>query len=49
MPPAIRHGVGIDSMRERVAELGGSFEIVTTAGEGTTVRAQLPLVPTPEL
>ncbi|MGY1601759.1 sensor histidine kinase [Geodermatophilus sp. SYSU D00815] len=36
-------GVGTTSMRERAAELGGTLEVVTAAGEGTTVRARLPL------
>jgi len=35
-------GVGLQSMRERAAELGGAFDITTTRG-GTTVRAALPL------
>jgi len=34
---------GILGMRERITELGGSFSIVSTPGEGTTVRALLPL------
>ena len=36
-------GVGLSSMRERAEELGGSFEVETSAGDGTTVRARLPL------
>ena len=36
-------GVGSASMRERAAELGGSFEVTTTSGAGTVVRAHLPL------
>ena len=35
---------GILGMRERVAALGGSFSIVSGPGEGTIVRAQIPLV-----
>jgi signal transduction histidine kinase len=30
-------------MRERAAELGGSLEVTTADGAGTTVRARLPL------
>lgn len=42
--PATREaGVGLTSMRERAAELGGSCAIGTTAGGGTRVRARLPL------
>lgn len=35
-------GVGIASMRERIHELNGLFEIESTPGQGTTVRALLP-------
>ena len=34
---------GLWSMCERVEQLGGQFELVTTPGEGTTVTAALPL------
>jgi signal transduction histidine kinase len=37
------HGVGLRQMRDRVAELGGGFEIDTRPGIGTVVRAWLPL------
>lgn len=36
-------GVGLASMRERAAELGGSVVIEPAVGEGTHVRAELPL------
>ncbi len=36
-------GVGSTSMRERAAELGGTFDVTTAAGAGTTVQARLPL------
>ncbi|MGY1753752.1 ATP-binding protein [Blastococcus sp. SYSU D01042] len=36
-------GVGTTSMRERAAELGGTLEVTTAPGAGTTVRARLPL------
>ena len=35
-------GVGMHSMRERAAELGGTLEVASTA-VGTTVTAQLPM------
>jgi signal transduction histidine kinase len=36
-------GVGLHSMRERAAELGGSLTVARQAGGGTIVRAVLPL------
>ncbi|WP_409331800.1 sensor histidine kinase [Trujillonella humicola] len=38
-------GVGLASMRERAAELGGSCTVTARAGGGTVVRAELPLEP----
>ena len=37
-----RRGLGLDMMRERVAELGGEFTVTSTAGTGTVVRVRLP-------
>jgi signal transduction histidine kinase len=39
---AERHGMGLGLIRERVAELGGSFRLDSTPGQGTTVRILLP-------
>ena len=39
---AERHGMGLGLMRERVAELGGTFRLDSTPGQGTTVRVLLP-------
>ncbi|GAA4603624.1 hypothetical protein GCM10023195_12110 [Actinoallomurus liliacearum] len=36
------HGMGLDLMRERATELGGTFEVVSAPGEGTTVTASIP-------
>ncbi|MFZ0981574.1 MAG: sensor histidine kinase [Candidatus Acidiferrales bacterium] len=38
-------GVGISGMRERVQQLGGTFELESAPGRGTTLRATLPLAP----
>lgn len=38
-----RAGVGLLSMRERAEEIGGSFKISTTSGNGTRIVALLPL------
>src|SRR5205814_9186539 len=37
---AQRHGMGLDLMRERVAELGGELRLESVPGEGTTVRRE---------
>ncbi len=43
LPPAYRRGVGLTSMRERAEELGGSWQIESGPGGGTTrVHAELP-------
>jgi signal transduction histidine kinase len=44
-PP--RNGVGLDSMRERAAEIGGTCVVISTPGRGTTVRAVLPVIEGP--
>jgi signal transduction histidine kinase len=43
LPPGCRAGVGLHSMRERAAELGGSCTVAGRPGGGTVVRALLPL------
>jgi len=48
LPAEPRLGVGIGSMRERAEELGGTFELSSTAGHGTRVLVRLPLVPIDE-
>jgi len=40
--------LGLAGMRERVEVLGGTFELVSGAGKGTTIRASLPLISTEE-
>ncbi len=41
-PHAVR-GLGILSMRERIAHLGGTFTIESAPGRGTRVSAEIPL------
>ena len=43
LPPGGRAGVGLTSMRERAAELGGTCAIESAPGGGTCIRARLPL------
>lgn len=39
------NGNGIDNMRKRAAELGGTLTVLSAPGRGTEVSAQIPLVP----
>ncbi len=43
IPPDVQAGVGLVSLRERAAELGGRTEVSCPATGGTVVRAWLPL------
>jgi signal transduction histidine kinase len=43
LSPGRRAGVGLTSMRERTAELGGTYQIESLPGEGTCIHARLPL------
>jgi signal transduction histidine kinase len=43
MPPMLRAGVGLASIRERAAELGGTCLFEAAPGGGTRVLARLPL------
>jgi signal transduction histidine kinase len=45
LSPGYRAEVGVASMQERAAELGGTCEIEPGDGAGTCVRARLPLRP----
>jgi signal transduction histidine kinase len=45
LPGAFRAGVGISSMRERAAELGGHCSVEPASPRGTRVRATIPLEP----
>lgn len=46
IPTDVEAGVGLVSLRERAAELGGRTEVSCPAGGGTVVRAWLPLART---
>ena len=35
-------GLGLLGMRERVEMVGGNFDVESTKGKGTTVRARIP-------
>ncbi len=48
LPVAPRRGVGLRSMPERAAELGGRCQLAPRAGGGTTVSVWLPLLGGPE-
>jgi signal transduction histidine kinase len=48
LPPLLRFGGGLTSMRERAAELGGTCVIAQRTGGGTQVTARLPLMSEPE-
>lgn len=43
LPTKHKAGVGLNSMRERAEELGGTCIIEPASGDGTRVYAQLPL------
>ncbi|MCB9431103.1 MAG: GAF domain-containing sensor histidine kinase [Ardenticatenaceae bacterium] len=42
LPIDYRNGIGLSSMRERTAELGGTFQIESQPGSGTIIRVCLP-------
>jgi signal transduction histidine kinase/FixJ family two-component response regulator len=42
-PETVRKGMGLSTMRERAELSGGSFELESTKGKGTTVRASWPI------
>jgi signal transduction histidine kinase len=42
-PASVCEGVGLAGMRERVTELDGELEVESGIGEGTVVRARVPV------
>jgi len=44
-PSVTAHGFGLKSMKERTELSGGSFEIESTRGKGTIIRASWPIGP----
>jgi signal transduction histidine kinase len=47
LPAVVVPGVGLDSMRERAEELGGTMVVEAGGDGGTRVVARLPLAPVP--
>jgi signal transduction histidine kinase len=45
LPPRRNNRLGLLGMRERLEMVGGNFSVESAPGEGTTVRAQIPLGP----
>ena len=43
-PAAVRTGYGLSGMRARVGEIGGNLALTSAPGQGTVVRATLPLI-----
>jgi len=43
MPPTARTGTGLNSMRERAEELGGTFQISSPDSGGTIIEVQIPI------
>jgi signal transduction histidine kinase len=42
-PAAVTGGFGLQSMRERLAAVGGSLAVESAPGRGTTIRATAPI------
>ena len=47
LPAGVRPGVGLDSMRQRADEVGGTLSITAGRGRGLVVNARLPLEDAP--
>jgi signal transduction histidine kinase len=43
---AARHGSGLQNMIDRIAALGGTLEVVTSPGAGTTITVRIDVAPT---
>jgi signal transduction histidine kinase len=43
IPSGHRHGLGLQSMRQRAEELGGRFQIASSQNGGTKILVDLPL------
>jgi signal transduction histidine kinase len=39
----VRRGAGLTDMEDRIDALGGSLQVVSTPGSGTTLRATVPV------
>jgi signal transduction histidine kinase len=47
-PATVPRGSGLTNMADRVEALGGTLEIVSAPGEGTCIKARIPVTPLPE-
>ena len=47
LPAGKKKGLGLIGMRERVEMVNGCFTVESSPGEGTTIRAEIPLAPRP--
>jgi signal transduction histidine kinase len=43
LPAQLRYGVGLNAMRERATELGGTCTAETAPGGGTRIEARIPV------
>ncbi len=41
-PERDTNGIGVTGMRDRIEAVGGQFELVSTPGQGTGIRATIP-------
>ena len=42
-PASVERGMGLENLRRRAEDIGGTFHVQAAVGRGTTVRVELPL------